>query len=263
MDDCALYRDPELYDMLFSPDNIAADHERRARVGASARFYVEEVTKRGGRALELGCGTGRIAIPIAKSGIEITGLDLSASMLALARRKAAEEGVSIEFIEADMRFLDLGTRFSTILIPGNSLLHLLTIEDLRLCLNGVRRHLAPGGRLVFDISKWDLRRLTTDPNERHPVLRLSHSRMGEILVEESSDFDSAAQVRHVRWYLSTAQTPDFQVADYTLRVIFPQELPLLVESAGLRLDERYGELPRQPFDSTSPRQVCVCSAAAA
>ena len=73
-------------------------------------------------------------------------------MLRSARAKGAAASLQIPFVQADMRQFDLGGRFSTILIPGNSLLHLLMIEDLKQCFASVRRHLAPGGKLVFDVS---------------------------------------------------------------------------------------------------------------
>jgi SAM-dependent methyltransferase len=253
MDECALYQDPELYDLMFSAG-------QRERAIAAERFYVEEAGRNRGRVLELACGTGRLTIPIAQSGVEIVGADLSSSMLAQAREKAAAAGVAIQFVEADMRRSNLAGRFATILIAGNSLLHMLTIEELRCCLGGVRRHLAPGGRLVFDVSKWDLTRLARDPDERHPVFRAQHPSRGEIAIEETAAYDSAAQIRYMRWYLSAPGAADFRVIEYSLRVIFPQELPLLLESAGFRLEERYGEFPRQPFDASSPRQVCICAA---
>jgi hypothetical protein len=80
-------------------------------------------------------------------------------------------------------------------------------------------------------------------------------------VEESSEYDAAEQVRRVVWYLSTPDEPDFRVIDYRLRVIFPQELVLLLDGAGFRLETRYGEFTRETFTSSSPRQVCVCSPA--
>jgi hypothetical protein len=115
-----------------------------------------------------------------------------------------------------MRDLNLDGEFETILIPGNSLLHMLTNAELKHCLAGVRRHLAPGGRLVFDISKWDMSRYARNPAQRYPAFT-----QGEIAVEETSSYDAAAQVRDVVWYLSTASAPDFRKIEYRLRVIFP------------------------------------------
>jgi SAM-dependent methyltransferase len=240
MSQSELYDDPELYDLLFP---------------SVEPFYLEQAPKRGGRVLELGCGTGRLTVSIAQRGIDIVGVDLSDSMLAAARNKARAAGVEVPFIHADMRDLDLDGRFETILIPGNSLLHLLTNEELKQCLAGVRRHLAPGGQLAFDISKWDMSRYARDPAQRYPAFT-----QGEISVDETSSYDPAAQVRDVVWYLSTVRAADFRRIEYRLRVIFPQELLLLLEIAGFHLEARYGEFTREPFEASSRRQVCICSA---
>jgi SAM-dependent methyltransferase len=264
-DVCPLYADPELYDTLFPTARegaAMADELRRQRTFASERFYIEEALRSGGPVLEVACGSGRLAIPLAQSGLAVCGIDLSAAMLNAARSRARTAGVSIDFLEADMRCFDLDRRFSTILIPGNSLLHLESSEDLLACLGTVRRHLATGGRLIFDVSKWDLALLARDPSLRYPVMRVMHPALGEIAIDESARYDSAAQVREIAWFLSTGSAPHFRTIEYRLRVIFPQELLLLLETAGFRLEARYGEFTRIPFDSASPRQVCVCSARA-
>ena len=252
MDECPLYADPALYDSLFPNARESAsvtDDARRQRTIASERFYLDEARRSGGPVLELGCGSGRLTVPIAQSGIEIIGADLSAPMLEAARAKARAAGVEVQFLEADMRGFELHRRFAAILIPGNSLLHLVTIQDLKQCLGCVRHHLAEGGRLVFDISKWDL-----TPQPRHPLLSVN-----EITIEETSSYDSADQIRHVTWYLSSPGASDFRVITFTLRVIFPQELLVLLAATGFSLDARFGEFTREPFVSSSPRQVCICS----
>ncbi|HEY1340239.1 MAG TPA: class I SAM-dependent methyltransferase [Bryobacteraceae bacterium] len=262
MEECGLYAEPELYDRLFpSARNCprGGDEARRERIAASERFYLEEAQRGGGRVLELACGSGRLTIPIAKSGVEITGADLSASMLEAARRKAAAEGAAVEFVQADMRQFDLPGPFSTIVIAGNSLLHLLAAEDLKSCLANVRRHLAPGGRLVFDVANPSVGLLARDSEQRWPVLTAPDPERGEITIEEIVSYDSAAQVRHVNWFLSAPGAPDFRSIRYALRMIFPQELLLLLDAAGFRLEARYGEFLREPFGPGSPRQVCVCT----
>ncbi len=255
MDECLLYAEPELYDLLFPrSDADIADEARKSRIAASEQFYIEEAS-RGGNVLELACGSGRLTVQLAQKGIDIVGADLSASMLQAARHKAAAAGLRVEFLEADMRSFDFGRQFSTILIPGNSLLHLLRREDLMQCLACVRRHLAAGGRLIFDVSKWNIGVLARDPEMRYPVLTA-----GQISVEESARYDSALQIRHVTWFFSVVDAPDYRVARYDLRVIFPEELLLLMEAAGFRLEARYGEFNRVPFGDESARQVCIVSA---
>ncbi len=133
------YSDARLYDRLFPGGEQAVD------------FYRAEADRQGGRVLELGCGTGHKLIPIASDGHPCMGLELSPHMLAEARRKADERGVKVDWVQGDMRGFDLGQRFDLVLIAANSLLHLHEAEDVVDCLRSVRRHLAPGGRLVFDV----------------------------------------------------------------------------------------------------------------
>jgi SAM-dependent methyltransferase len=261
-DECALYTDPDLYDALFSnPRDVVSvpDQLRRQRLLGARQFYLEEAGKSNGSILDVGCGSGRLMLPMAESGAEVWGIDLSASMLSTARAKADALGLQIPLYEADMRSFQLNQRFATILIAGNSLLHLLTADDILQCLRTVRRHLREDGRFIFDVSKWDLALLARGAAERHPVMVFRHPPHGEVTIEESASYNAATQVRDITWFLSTPATPDFQAIEYRLRVIFPQELPLLLELAGLRLDMRYGEFTRVPFDTSSPRQVCICS----
>ena len=263
MDECALYTDTELYDRLFpSSRDIAcvSDEGRRQRILMSERFYVEEAKRSGGPLLELACGTGRLTIPLAQQGVEVTGTDLSLSMLEAARAKAKAAGVAVEFRQEDMRNFEMGRTFAAVLIAGNSLLHLVSTDDLKSCLRCVHRHLTVGGRLVFDIAHWDIGLLARDPAQRYPGLGWRDAVRGEIISEETASYDPVEQVRYVKWFCSAAGAPDFRVIEYSLRAIFPQELLLLLDATGFRLDARYGEFTREPFGPASPRQVCVCTA---
>ena len=255
MDDCALYTNPQLYDLLFPNArdmDPGVDEARRKRSVASEQFYLQEARKSGSPILELGCGSGRLTVLIAQSGVEVIGVDLSKPMLETARAKAQRAGVRVPFLEGDMRNFEVPRKFSAIFIPGNSLLHLLTSEDVKQCFASVHRHLLPHGRLIFDVSKWDLTKLACDPEQRVPVMQVNG-----ISIEETASYDSASQIRDVTWHFS-----DSRVVQYRLRVIFPQELLLLLEQSGFHLDARYGEFTRESFESSSPRQVCICSLSA-
>jgi SAM-dependent methyltransferase len=262
MNDCLLYSEPELYDLLFpnaEGSDRVQDAARRERIISSEKFYMEE-SRKGGPVLELGCGSGRLTIPIAQSGVDITGADLSHTMLATARAKAAAAGVKIEFISADMCDFALPQRFSLIFIAGNTLQHVLASADLSRCFACVRRHLLPGGRLVFDNAVPDLHQLASDSWQRHPVMQVNHPIHGLVTLEEKASYDAANQIRDLVWYLSKTESPDFRVINFRLRMIFPAEVDRALEAAGLRLDTRYGEYSRVPFGPSSPRQVCLCSA---
>lgn len=105
-------------------------------------FYKKWLPKnKEAKILELCCGTGRLTIPIAKDGYDIKGVDYTSSMLERAKEKALQAGLKIDFIEADIRELNLGEKFDLIFIPFNSIHHLYKNEDLFEALNTVKKHL--------------------------------------------------------------------------------------------------------------------------
>jgi SAM-dependent methyltransferase len=135
----AFYAQARLYDLMFPGSGPAVD------------FFRAEAQRKGGRVLELGCGTGQKLIPIAADGHPCVGLDSSPEMLAEARRKAKEHGVAVAWAEGDMRDFDLDSTFDLVFNTGNSLLHLQQAQDLVSCFQSVRRHLAAGARFLFDV----------------------------------------------------------------------------------------------------------------
>ena len=114
-------------------------------------FYVDLAVRSGGPVLELGVGSGRVAVPTALAGVRVVGIDSSPAMLELARRRAKPHNVDLRLLEADMRTLpDLGT-FALVTIPFRALLHLSSDEERRGLLTAVRDRLEPGGMLAFDV----------------------------------------------------------------------------------------------------------------
>ena len=115
-------------------------------------FYVDEAVRSGGPVLELGVGTGRIAVPIAAAGIEVVGVDLSEGMLEVARERAELAGVAVDLRHGDMRDPPVDGDFPLVICPFRSLLHMETDTDRRAALRAVSRRLAKGhGRFVFDV----------------------------------------------------------------------------------------------------------------
>lgn len=243
----ALYDHPDLYDIAMGTNS------------AAEAFYAAEARQRGTNVLVLACGTGRYAIPLAQSGLNVTGADLSRPMLSHARAKAAAEGARVEFLELDMRDFCLPDRqFDFVMIAGNALLHLHSNDDVRSCIQSVARHLAPGGALAFDVFVPSPRLLARHRELRHLVGTIKHSKLGELTVEETVDYDDAMQINRGTWYWSAAGHKDFLVVPLHLRQLFPNEVSLLIEVGGFRLLERYGDFDRSEFRSGSRRQVCIC-----
>lgn len=118
-------------------------------------FFGGQALMRGGPVLEVGCGTGRIAIPMAMSGLNVTGIDNSSAMLTVCREKAALAGVkkkNLALMEADMRDFDLNTAFPLIIMAYRTFMHCLSVEEQLNCLRCIYNHLLPGGE--FFCSLW-------------------------------------------------------------------------------------------------------------
>src|SRR6478735_5933185 len=245
----AFYSHAKLYDLMFPGGGPAAD------------FYRAEADRSGGSVLELGCGTGQKTIPIASDGHPCVGLDLSPDMLAEAQRKADERGVAVEWVRGDMRDFDLGRTFDFVFIAANSLLHLHEADDVVSCFRSVRRHLAPGARLVLDVFNPSVRLLAQADGVRRRRDALSYvdPDRGVVHVDVAETYNAAAQVTRGKWYFSTDAKADFVVAPLEIRSIFPQELPLRLSLGGLRAVERFGYWSRAPLTADAALQLYICA----
>ncbi len=234
-------------------------------------FYVEEARASGGPVLELGVGTGRVAFPIAASGIDVVGIDSSEAMLTVARRKVQKLGPgsgTVELINADMRDLDLrdkrGRRrlFPLITVPFRGFLSLLTVEDQLRALHRAHQHLAPGGRLAFNIFVPDPNMsLETGESLRHltdvtdPETGISY-----VLYQQNS-YDTHNQIVAVRMLIEELDD-DRAVArrmdrDYQLRYCHRWEVHHLLRSCGLEIEALYGDFDRSDFDEDSTEMVWI------
>jgi SAM-dependent methyltransferase len=133
-------------------DNIARIYDPWSRsVVEDVQFYVEEAVRSGGPVVELGVGTGRIAIPTAAAGVAVIGIDSSEGMLAVARERAELTGVELDLRYGDLRDPPVVGEFPLVTIPFRSLLHMETDPDRHAALRAARRLLAPAGRFVFAV----------------------------------------------------------------------------------------------------------------
>jgi len=255
-----VYRDGRHYDLI----TTALAAYRREASGDhvdDVSFYVRQAEKCGGPVLELACGTGRIAVPIAERGVPVTGLDISDSMLAHARRKAAEKGVSIEWVRADCRDFTLDRRFSLIFVAFNSLGHLHDLEGVEACFSCVRRHLRKEGRFIVDFFNPRLDILTRDPSARSPVAEYPDpDGRGTVVVTESNTYEADTQINRIRWHYRVGEEGEF-VEELNLRMFYPQELDALLHYNGFAIEAKFGDFDESAFASTSPKQIIVCRAA--
>jgi ubiquinone/menaquinone biosynthesis C-methylase UbiE len=175
-----------------------------APIAGDVAFYEQLAHETGGPALELGCGTGRIALALAEKGLDVTGVDISDGMLSVARRKLAGRPASVRdrltLIKQDMSQLNLGRRFGFAFVPFRSFQHPLTIDLQRKSLEAICRHLEHTGRLALHLFDPRLD-LLIDANTALPRLSGIHPEtgrqyMGEIL---RINFDHLNQVRRDLW----------------------------------------------------------------
>jgi len=221
-------------------------------------LYLAAAKKARGPVLELACGTGRLTLELARAGINITGLDISAPMLGQARKKAVEMGLKPELVLGDARSFRLKRKFKLIFIPFNSMQHLADRASLERFFASVRAHLAPGGRFMLDVFNPHPHYLVRDTEERLPVACYKDPRDKEqILVEEQYSYDRAAQVSRITWHYIRGRKP-FASKKLNMRCFFPQELDALLHYNGLKVLKKYGDFDLKPFTGTSPKQIIVC-----
>ena len=202
------------------------------------------------RALELGIGTGRVALPLAQRGVQVHGIDLSEAMVARLRSKpgGGEIGVTI----GDFATTSVDGSFALAYLVFNTIGNLTTQEAQVACFRNVAAHLQPGGRFVIEIEVPQLRRLP--PGE---IYRVFESRDGYWGIDE---FDVANQglISH---HLSLVDG-NLEGFSMPFRYVWPAELDLMARLARMRLHERWGGWKREPFTSESDKHVSVWEKAA-
>ena len=221
-------------------------------------FYMQQVKKYGDPVLELACGTGRVTIPLSESGIKITGIDISESMLSHAKKKAKDKEVAIEWIKDDCRNFQLNKKFNLIIFPFNTLAMLHDLKSIESCFSCVRNHLNDNGRFIIDFFNPRLDILTKDPNERDVIAKYPDpDGQGKILVAESHFYDAASQISRVKNYFMIGDREE-GVVDFNMRIFYPQELDALIRYNGFTNEAKYGNYDETPFVSESPKQLIVC-----
>ena len=231
-------------------------------------FWVEEAQASGGPVLELACGTGRVAIPVALAGWPVVGLDSSVKLLARARAKS--RGLKLpqdrlRFIRGDMRRFSLQQRFPLIIIPFRSFQLLLSVADQRQALECIREHLAPGGRAVIDLFVPDGERILRDPGLRVFGREGIDPATGhKLLVGEQNSYDTFNQIITARNIVEELNEGGELVrtvhVEYQLRYLYRFEMQHLLDAAGYEVLEVYGGFDREPLDEDSTEMVWVATA---
>jgi len=239
------------------------DYQTQGR-GNDVPFWLSLAEEAHGEVLEIACGTGRVLLPLAQAGVDITGMDISEGMLAVARRKLAGEpaGVSarVTLVQGDMREFELGRQFGLVIIPFSAFQVLLTRVEQRACLERCRAHLKPGARLAIDVFNPRLSRLAS----AEPVLEGPREFAGPdgetVQWSGETEYELATQTLRSRWrYERTAAGGETTVSEHLLALhyFFRFEMEWMLEACGFELDALYGNFERGEFTADSPELVFV------
>ena len=229
------------------------------------RSMLAEVKQRGGSVLEVGCGTGRVLMQLARAGISMVGMDFSPAMLEAARLKS-QGLLNVRWVVGDMLAFELGEKFDLIIIPGHSFQFMLTPEDQLACLTCISRHLTPSGKLVVHVNHDD------------------HSWLGG-LIDQGPAFKLKGEYRQhsgkgtVRAWVAWSYQDDTQTASAVdawefvgedgvvlerkeslpklLHCVFPFEMRHLLARAGFEVEALYEDFYRHELQNTSSDMIWV------
>jgi SAM-dependent methyltransferase len=196
-------------------------------------------------ALELGIGTGRVALPLAERGVRVHGIDLSEAMVAKLSEKPGAHRIAVTI--GDFATTRVDGTFSLVYLVFNTIGNLTTQDDQVACFQNAAEHLEPGGRFVVEIGIPDLQRLA--PGERFLPFDVSAEHLG------FDEYDIASQrlVSHHLW----PEGGVWRKSSLPFRYVWPAELDLMARLAGMRLRERWEDWDRSPFTSESRKHVSV------
>jgi len=248
----AHYEDPAYYTQAY------------AKRTADVLFYADLAQELGGPVLEYGAGNGRITLPMARLGLDVTAVDLSSTMLADLRARLRHEPADVRervtVRRGDMRKVRLGERFRTVLCPFNTFLHLYERTDVEAFLARVHEHLAPGGELVLDVSIPSAEELARDPERLFRTPPFRHSSGKVVRYGERFDYDPLRQVLFVAMEFEPTDGSGGWMTPLAHRQFFPRELEALLHYGGFAISATYGDFDRSPVTTESVTLLLRCKA---
>lgn len=245
-----LYNWPDYYDWT----SEGLDHD--------ITYYTDLAKESGGPVLELGCGTGRVSLAIAKEGIQVVGMDQSKSMLKQAEEKSVGMGLTeqVQWIEADMTQFNLEKKFPLIIIPYRSFLHLTSVKEQISTLKQVRCHLTDNGCFAFNVFVPHLTDLVAMEGTQHfrGVFPIPGTE-DEVEVYDATSFDHFHQlvyvIRYYERFAPNGKSLHRIKTEMKFRYIYPTELHHLLTLCGFRIVKRYGTFTREIFRAESKELI--------
>jgi ubiquinone/menaquinone biosynthesis C-methylase UbiE len=230
-------------------------------------FMYENLARRcGSPILELGCGTGRVALHLAQAGFEVVGLDTSSAMLSIAHEKLSRAGLSeqVHLSQGDLADLAFDRQFALAILAINTFMHFRTIAAQVRVLANVRRHLEPAGWLIIDLPRADrsllleagehltINHILTDPDTGQPIIKTVVATV-----------DLATQTQHLTLaYDETDEAGNVRrtTASFQVRYFVRYEMELLLDKSGFAVEALYGSYELDPYQDASERMIFVARA---
>lgn len=250
MEGIHMYQLPDYYD--WTSDGLDGD----------VAYYADLAMDTGGPVLELGCGTGRCALGIARHGVEVVGVDQEIRMLDKAKEKAEAWGLSplCKWVQGDMKDFRLDGHFPLIIIPYRSFLHLMNPREQLAALGCIRRHLQDGGRFAMNVFVPQLEQMMENQECLQHRGTFAIPGTGELVeVSDQTRYNHFYQTADVTRYYERFQAEGKSVerirTTFSLRYVYPTELMHLLRLAGLEVTHRFGGFRREVFGPHSTELV--------
>jgi SAM-dependent methyltransferase len=228
-------------------------------------FFVEAATQAEGPVLEVGCGTGRVLIPTARAGVEITGLDLSPYMLAVCRKRLKAEPKEVRskvrLVKGDMRHFALEQKFKLVTLPFRPFQHLTTVEDQLACLDCIRQHLKKGGKIILDIFNPSLEALANQPigeeMAEEPEFSMPDGRrvIRRHMVAARDVFNQIIHSELVYYVTHPDGRKERMVQAFPMRYFFRFEAEHLLTRAGFEVEQVFADYDKSPYGSKYPGEL--------
>ncbi|MBA13211.1 MAG: hypothetical protein CL751_04575 [Chloroflexi bacterium] len=239
----------EIYDQIYSDLTVDVD------------FYKRLASLNKDKILEIGCGTGRITIPLAQAGSEIIGIDLSKNMISILRNKIKEADLNISCYEMDMKYLSLNEKFGLIIIPFNGFQSMLDITEQYKTLTSIYKHMPSGGILALDMFNATTDMFDQDKQIWYQVKEIFDSNSNKnMLINHSSKYNLNNQT--ICTTLMIEEIINNKITkttynDFILRFTNRYESEYLFRNVGFTIENLYGNFALDSFNETSEKMIWI------
>tara|TARA_Y100000996_G_scaffold415486_1_gene410525 strand:+ start:10312 stop:11067 length:756 start_codon:yes stop_codon:yes gene_type:complete len=222
-------------------------------------FYTKLASKSKGKVLEIGCGTGRVTIPIAQANIKIVGIDISKNMINILNRKIKDTHFDISCYQMDMRNININEKFDLVIIPFNGFQSMLTVSDQYKCLSSIREHMSSNGTLALDMFTPSLDMF--DQNEKiwYVVKEIINKNgIPNMMVKHSSKYELTNQIIYTTLMIEEILKNKITKTIYnnfSLRYNNRHESEYLFKNSGFKISNLYGDFKSNPFSANSEKMI--------